>query len=112
MTGWARVVAALAVATVAALAGAAVMLDAAHPPAVGRYLERSRAVLDSDGRLLRAFATADGSWRFAASPDDVDPMYLAMLTAYEDKRFHRHPGVDPLALARAVWQCAASGKPV
>lgn len=98
--------------TVAVLAGAAVMLDGAYPPATGRYLDRSRSVLDADGRLLRAFATADGSWRFAARPDDVDPLYLAMLTAYEDKRFYRHPGVDPLALVRAAWQWVASGKPV
>lgn len=94
------------------LAGVAVVLDAIYPPTIARYLERSPTVLDADGGLLRAFATADGSWRFAARVDDVDPLYLAMLTAYEDKRFHRHPGVDPLALARAVRQWAVSGEPV
>ena len=35
-----------------------------------------------------------------------------MLTAYEDRRFARHPGVDPLAVARALSQWAASGKVV
>ncbi|MBE0533777.1 MAG: penicillin-binding protein 1C [Rhodospirillales bacterium] len=102
----------MAAGTMAVLAGAAVVLDAAHPPAMARYLDRSQRVLDAEGGLLRAFATADGSWRFAARVDDVDPLYLAMLTAYEDKRFFHHPGVDPLAVARAAWQWAVSGKPV
>jgi penicillin-binding protein 1C len=77
----------------------------------GRYLDRARSVLDADGRLLRAFATTDGAWRFAVRPDDVDPRYLSMLVAYEDKRFYRHAGVDPLALAPAAWQWAAAGRP-
>ena len=34
---------------------------------------------------------------------EVDPRYLAMLIAYEDKRFRRHHGVDPLAVGRAGW---------
>jgi penicillin-binding protein 1C len=34
---------------------------------------------------------------------DVDPRYIAMLLAYEDKRFRSHHGVDPLAVARAGW---------
>lgn len=109
----ARRAAALAAAgTAVILAGGALMLDAAYPPAMGRYLERSHSVLDSEGRLLRAFTTADGTWRFSVRPDGVDPLYLAMLTAYEDKRFFRHPGVDPLALVRAAWQWVASGKPI
>ena len=32
-----------------------------------------------------------------------------MLIATEDHRFWRHPGVDPLALARALWQLATRG---
>src|SRR5690606_33914442 len=35
---------------------------------------------------------------------DVDPRYLAMLIAFEDKRFRQHPGVDALAVLRAGGQ--------
>ena len=66
--------------------------------------ERSTVVLDRNGRLLRPFATPDGRWRLPLGPAEVDPRYLAVLTAYEDARFARHPGIDPLALARAGWQ--------
>jgi penicillin-binding protein 1C len=40
----------------------------------------------------------------------VDPRYLTMLVAYEDRRFRSHPGVDPLALARAGYQWARHGR--
>ena len=35
-------------------------------------------------------------------PDRVDPRYLEMLFAFEDRRFYSHFGVDPVGLARAV----------
>ncbi|NJS39770.1 MAG: penicillin-binding protein 1C, partial [Rhodobacteraceae bacterium] len=67
-------------------------------------------VLDRDGDLLRAFTVADGRWRLALPPDKVDPDYIAMLLAYEDKRFYDHPGVDPRSMLRAVLQAAWNGR--
>ena len=99
-------------AAVSVLMAAALVLDAACPPALERYLERSSAIVDVDGHILRAFTEPNGVWRFAASPDEVDPTYLKMLTIYEDKRFFSHPGVDPLAVARAAFQWASAGRPV
>ena len=66
--------------------------------------ETSVEVLARDGSLLRAFTVEDGRWRLAVSPDMVDRDFLAMLIAYEDKRFYRHNGVDPAALLRAAAQ--------
>ena len=59
--------------------------------------------------MLRAFLSRDGAWRIKTAPDQVNPRYLAMLRAYEDKRFDRHMGVDPSALLRAAWQLARAG---
>ena len=72
----------------------------------------SRLVLDRDGHLLRAFTTPDGRWRLDARLDDVSPTYLALLFAFEDRRFWRHPGIDPLAFGRAILQAIAHGKPI
>src|SRR3954468_10798241 len=72
--------------------------------------ERSTVVLDRDGRLLRPFAPPDGRWRLPVATRDVDPRPLAMLKAYEDARFDRHPGVDPLALLRAGAQLVRHGR--
>ena len=68
----------------------------------------SSQALDRQGRLVAARMVADGRWRLAPGP--VDPLYLRMLVALEDRRFARHPGVDPLALARAALQSAAAGR--
>jgi penicillin-binding protein 1C len=72
----------------------------------------SRLVLDRDGHLLRAFTTPDGRWRLDANPDEVSATYLALLLAFEDHRFWKHPGVDPIALGRAVFQAVRHGRPV
>jgi penicillin-binding protein 1C len=79
------------------------------PPPLGAMLTHSVLVVDRDGRLLRPFTTADGFWRLPAAPAEVDPRFLAMLIAYEDKRFHEHHGVDPWALVRALGQAVRSG---
>ena len=63
---------------------------------------RSVALYDSGGELLGARIADDGQWRFAA-PGRVPDKLAAAMVAFEDKRFYAHPGVDPLALARALW---------
>jgi penicillin-binding protein 1C len=61
----------------------------------------STAILDRDGGLLSASIAADGQWRFP--PDTAIPeKFILALTTSEDRRFFRHPGVDPAALCRAL----------
>jgi penicillin-binding protein 1C len=94
----------------ASLAAAALALDRVFPPDLSRYNDRSTEIVDASGRLLRAFTTADGKWRLATTVDDVDPVYLALLKAYEDRRFDDHWGVDPLAAVRAAEQWITRGR--
>ncbi|MGN6460960.1 MAG: penicillin-binding protein 1C, partial [Pseudolabrys sp.] len=54
----------------------------------------SQTVVDRNGVLLRPYATSDGRWRLPATVEDVDPRYLDLLIAYEDRRFRDHHGVD------------------
>jgi penicillin-binding protein 1C len=96
----------------ALLVGAGVWLDARYPLVLDRYLDRSTVVLDADGAVLRAYTTKDGTWRLPATVEDVSPLYLSMLLAYEDHRYYDHHGVDPLALVRAIGQLATSGRVV
>jgi penicillin-binding protein 1C len=70
----------------------------------------STTIVDRNGKLLRAYAMADGRWRLPVDAKrDVDPTYLKLLLAFEDKRFHSHAGIDPLALSRAAFQLVTSG---
>ena len=94
----------------AGLAAGLLTLDRLFPPDLGRYQERSTEIVDANGRLLRAFTTPDGKWRLKTTADDVDPLYLALLKAYEDRRFDQHWGVDPLAATRAAGQWIGRGR--
>src|SRR5208282_3593768 len=99
-----------AVAALSLLALAAYSLKLFEPLPLEAASSSSRLVLDRDGHLLRAFTTPDGSWRLDASPSEVSPTYLALLLAFEDRRFWKHPGVDPRALCRAVLQAIGHGR--
>jgi penicillin-binding protein 1C len=70
----------------------------------------STTIVDRNGKLLRAYAMADGRWRLPVDAKTaVDPGYLKLLLACEDRRFHSHAGVDPLALGRAAFQLITRG---
>ncbi len=87
------------------------VLDRLSPlPQAASQVAVSAEVVDRDGALLRPFATKEGRWRLAVDLGDVDPAFVSMLIAYEDKRFMSHRGVDPLALARSAVQLAGNGR--
>ncbi len=69
-------------------------------------------VLESrEGRLLGARIAADGQWRFPEI-DSVPAKFEQALLAFEDHRFYRHPGIDPIGVGRALWQNLRAGKVV
>lgn len=86
------------------------LADRALPPDFRRWDQRSVVVLDAEGGVLRPFATPEGAWRLETRPDTVDPLYLRMLLLVEDRRHSWHPGVDPLAVARATGQALTHGR--
>jgi penicillin-binding protein 1C len=72
--------------------------------------QSSTLILDRNNKLLRAFSMADGRWRLPVeAKSNVDPAYVDLLLAYEDRRFRSHLGVDPLALMRAAFQLVSRG---
>ena len=72
-----------------------------RPVAAVRFTDRT-------GRLLREVASrADGRSVPLPREKPVPPLVRAAFVAAEDARFERHPGVDPLAAARAAWQLAS-----
>jgi penicillin-binding protein 1C len=86
------------------------VLDWLYPLNMPRELAVSTEVVDRNGQLLRPFATPEGRWRLPVRLADVDPQFVAMLIAYEDKRFYQHIGVDGLAIGRAALQFIKNGK--
>jgi penicillin-binding protein 1C len=83
---------------------AALLLDRLFPLPLPDPNSGSTVVLARDGTPLRAFPDRDGVWRYPVGIEDVSPLYVEALLTYEDRWFWRHPGVNPLALARAFGQ--------
>jgi penicillin-binding protein 1C len=109
--GWFRTAAAVSAAVVVPIAAFAIWVISLGPLPLEQARQVSTTVVDRNGKLLRAYAMADGRWRLPVSAKrDVDPGYLKLLLAYEDKRFHSHVGVDPLATGRAILQLATRGR--
>ena len=106
---WPRRIAGTAAAA-GVIGAAALAVDAAFPPPKIDEANLSRVLLAEDGTILRVTTTADGKIRLGAHAKDVDPRFIRLLVAYEDRRFFSHPGIDPLALLRALWQWVSTGK--
>src|SRR5437868_14609661 len=111
-SGWRRIRKAAAVFVAASvIVGAAfVWVVSLGPLPLDQAKQVSTTIVDRNGKLLRAYAMADGRWRLPVDAKSaVDPGYLKLLLAYEDRRFYDHRGVDPLALGRAAFQLVTRG---
>jgi len=64
---------------------------------------------DRDGRLLGARIAADGQWRFPYQTE-VPEKFVQAIVEFEDERFFWHPGVDLLAIGRALEQNIRNGE--
>jgi penicillin-binding protein 1C len=96
----ATVLAILVVAGTAALAVACVA-----SPFPEEKLDRWSAnpqVLDAQGRPMLCIVGSDGQWRSPIARERISPWLRSATIAAEDRRFYDHPGVDPLAVARAA----------
>lgn len=66
-------------------------------------------LLARDGSLLGASIAADQQWRFAPV-ESLPEKYKKSLLLFEDQYFYRHPGINPLAIARALQGNFRAGK--
>lgn len=69
----------------------------------------STVLQDRNGQLLGAIVAADGQWRFPHNKN-ISEKFEKAIVCFEDKRFYRHPGIDPFALMRALRQNIFSRK--
>ena len=67
-------------------------------------------VLDRQGRILRLGLEAQGRKLIKLPPGELPEKVAAAFVAAEDQRFWRHPGVDPLAVLRALTGNLSSGR--
>ncbi|MBN1305174.1 MAG: PBP1A family penicillin-binding protein [Anaerolineales bacterium] len=67
-------------------------------------------IFDRNGNLLYEIIDPHAGKRSFVSLDEVSPALVAATIATEDKEFYSHPGFDPWALLRALWQNYTSGE--
>lgn len=65
-------------------------------------IDFSNAYYDRHGRLMRITLSADDKYRIYTPLHDINPALQRATVLYEDKYFHYHPGINPVALARAA----------
>ena len=73
-----------------------------------RDVSYSTVVESAEGELLGARIAADGQWRFPPC-DSVPERFATALIQFEDRQFRWHPGVNPVALGRALVQNLKAG---
>src|SRR6185312_15145397 len=69
-------------------------------------------LLDRHGEFLAQVAAPDGGGYGYWPVGQLPPRVVAATLSLEDRRFWSHPGVDPIAIVRALWQNLASGERV
>ena len=70
----------------------------------------SRSVTAAGGELLRLTLAGDGQFRLWLPLGEISPAMAEAMQLYEDRWFHWHPGVNPLALLRAGTTAAGGGR--
>ncbi|QLA16986.1 penicillin-binding protein 1C [Desulfolutivibrio sulfoxidireducens] len=101
----------LAALAVLAPIAAFLILDAVFPFPENRLSPApSTVVFDRNGRPLRFYLAPDHAWRFPVTLAETAPVLTTTLMASEDRYFRLHPGINPLALARAALGNLLAGR--
>jgi penicillin-binding protein 1C len=67
-------------------------------------IEFSTLVTDDQGEVVHAYLTRDQQWRMKTGLSEISPLLRKTIVEKEDKYFYYHPGINPLALARAFFK--------
>ncbi len=79
------------------------------------YLENYRPeipsrFLDSQGNLIHEILGAGGVNRQQVTLEELPPNLINAVVALEDKRFYKHPGIDPIRIPKAFYVNYISGR--
>ena len=84
------------------------LLDRVFPPPLA--VPYSTIVTAADSTTLHAFLSRDDKWRLYATLDEITPTLRQTILHKEDRWFRWHPGINPVAMARALGRNMVSGK--
>ncbi|KAA3437060.1 penicillin-binding protein 1C [Rufibacter hautae] len=90
------------------LVGLFVLLNLAFPLKV--QVSYSPVITASDGSILHSFLSKDDKWRMQLEPDEISEVLKIAVLLKEDKYFNFHPGVNPVAMGRALVGNLVAGR--
>lgn len=67
-------------------------------------------ILDRNGDLLYEINDPNAGRRRYVKLENISPYIVAATIATEDKEYYNHPGFDPIAILRALWQNYTGGE--
>jgi penicillin-binding protein 1C len=85
------------------------LFDQLKPLDLSSIKDTSKVITFNNNTIMYATTNKTSKWRFDVDLEKIDPQYLQLLIAYEDRRFYSHYGIDPLAMFRAVGQLLSQG---
>jgi penicillin-binding protein 1C len=85
-----------------------ILLNLAFP--LPDKLNYSTVIRDNKGEVINAYLTTDDKWRMKTELDEISPLLQKTIVAKEDKYFYSHPGVNPLAVTRALFRNIFKGR--
>lgn len=81
-----------------------------QPIELGRKNDFAYALRAENGKIIQLKLTEEGYWREPVKLSEIDPKFISILIAYEDKRYFEHVGIDFAAITRATWQYIRNGR--
>ncbi|MBS1655196.1 MAG: transglycosylase domain-containing protein, partial [Bacteroidetes bacterium] len=67
-------------------------------------IEYSTVITDNKGEVINAYLTHDQQWRMKTELNEISPLLRKTIIAKEDRYFYYHPGVNPIAVFRALFK--------
>ena len=65
-------------------------------------------ITSNTNELLGAVIAEDGQWRFPQN-DSIPEKFKICIIQFEDAHFYKHPGFNPVSIAKALKQNLSSG---
>ncbi len=66
-------------------------------------IKYSQIVLASDSTVIHAFLSSDEKWRMKTELPEITPLLRKSIIYKEDKYFYYHPGINIIAIFRAIF---------
>ena len=76
-------------------------------PAIISY---SPVLYARDGQVLHVKLSVDEKWRIQTDVQEVTPLFIELILLKEDRFFRYHPGFNPAAIVRALWNNLIYGR--